>query len=117
MDTTKGTMRHRGPSLLAVGAIFAGLFVANLVLVTVMAGGEHFPSPFAPDAAAWFSRHRTALRVGAFLQFGASIPLGIYTATIVSRMQFFGLHVAGVHIPFVGGLLAWVFLSWSSPIP
>src|SRR5712664_2175284 len=116
MDTTNGTMRHRGPSLLAVGTIFAGLFVASLVLATVLAGGEHFPSPFAPDAADWFSRHRTAVLIGAFLQFGASIHLGIYTATIVSRMQFFGLRVAGVHIALYGGLSASVFLALSALI-
>src|SRR5882672_6985383 len=116
MDTTNGTMRHRGPSLLALGTAFAGLFVANLVLATVLARGEHFPSPFAPDAADWFSRHRTAVLVGAFLQFGASIPLGIYTATIVSRMQFFGLRVAGVQIALFGGLSASFFLAISALI-
>ena len=116
MDTTNGTMRHRGPSLLALGTIFAGLFVASLVLATVLAGGEHFPSPFAPHAADWFSRHRTAVLIGAFLQFGASIPLGIYTATIVSRMQFFGLRVAGVHIALFGGLSASFFLAVSALI-
>src|ERR1700694_626984 len=99
MDTTNGKTRHRGPSLLAVGTVFPVLFVANLVLVTVLAGGEHFPSPFAPDAADWFSRHRTAVLIGAFLQVGGSLPLGIYTATIVSRMKFFGLRVAGVPLP------------------
>src|ERR1700737_2886613 len=116
MVTTNGTMRHRGPSLLAVGTIFAGLFVANLVLVPVLAGGEHFPPPSAPAAADWFSRHRTAVRIGAFLQFGASIPLGIYTATIVSRMQFFGLRVAGIHIALFGGLSASFFLAVSALI-
>src|ERR1700738_2858419 len=116
MDTTNGTMRHRGPSLLAVETVFPGRFVANLVLVTVLAGGQHSPSPFAPDAADWFSRHRTAVRIGAFLQFGASIPLGIYTATIVSRMQFFGLRAAGPHIALFGGLSASFFLAVSALI-
>src|ERR1700682_498365 len=116
MDTTNGKTRHRGPSLLAVGTVFAVLVVANLVLVTVLAGGEHFSSPVAPDASDWFSRHRTAVLIGAFLQFGASIPLGIYTATIVSRMQFFGLRVAGVHIALFGGLSASFFLAVSALI-
>ena len=114
MSTTTGRLRHRGPSLVAVGTIFAVLFLANLVLVTVLAGGEHFPSPFATDAVDWFSRHRTAVLAGAFLQFGASIPLGIYTATIVSRMQFFGLRVAGVQIALFGGLSASFFLAVSA---
>ena len=84
-STTRGT--HRGPSLLALGIVFATLFLASLVLGTALAGGAHFPSPFAPDAAEWFARNRTAVVAGAFLQFGASVPLGIYTATIVSRLD------------------------------
>jgi hypothetical protein len=41
----------------------------------------------------------------AFLQFGAAIPLGIFTATMVSRLQFLGVRVAGVHIALFGGLM------------
>lgn len=117
MDTTTTTTSlHRGPSLLALGIVFATLFVSSLVLTTVLAGGAHFPSPFAPDAAEWFARNRTAVAAGAFLQFGASVPLGIYTATIVSRLQFFGLRVAGVHIALFGGLSASFFLALSALI-
>jgi len=114
--TTTAPIRHRGPSLLALAIVFVVLFLASLILGTVLAGGEHFPSPFAPGAVEWFSRHRTAVLAGAFLQFGASVPLGIYTATIVSRMQFFGLRVAGVHIALYGGLSASVFLALSALI-
>src|SRR6266446_2038673 len=114
--TTTAPIRHRGPSLLALAIAFVVLFLASLILGTVLAGGEHFPSPFAPGAVEWFSRHRTAVLAGAFLQFGASVPLGIYTATIVSRMQFFGLRVAGVHIALYGGLSASVFLALSALI-
>jgi hypothetical protein len=42
----------------------------------------------------------------AFLQFGAAIPLGIFTATMVNRLQFLGVRAAGVHIALFGGLLA-----------
>src|SRR6266404_2472221 len=114
--TTTAPIRHRGPSLLAVGIVFVLLFLASLVVVTVLAGGGHFPSPFAPGAAQWFARNRTAVLAGAFLQFGASVPLGIYTATIVSRMQFFGVRVAGVHIALFGGLSASFFLALSALI-
>ena len=117
MDTTTATpVRHRGPSLLALAIVFVLLFLASLVVSTLLAGGEHFPSPFAPGASEWFSRHPAAVLAGAFLQFGASVPLGIYTATIVSRMQFFGLRVAGVHIALYGGLSASVFLALSALI-
>jgi hypothetical protein len=117
MDTTTAApLRHRGPSLFALAIVFVVLFLASLVLSTWLAGGEHFPSPFAPGAPEWFARHPAAVLAGAFLQFGASVPLGIYTATIVSRMQFFGLRVAGVHIALYGGLSASVFLALSALI-
>src|SRR5438874_13487864 len=41
----------------------------------------------------------------AFLQFGAAIPLGIFTATMVSRLQFLGVRAAGPSIAFFGGLM------------
>jgi len=99
-----------------VGTIFAGLFVASLVLATVLAGGEHFPSPFAPDAADWFSRHRTAVLIGAFLQFGAFHSTRDLHGDHREPMQFFGLRVAGVHIALFGGLSASFFLAVSALI-
>jgi hypothetical protein len=39
----------------------------------------------------------------AFLEFGAAIPLGIFTATMVSRLQFLGVRAAGAQIGFFGG--------------
>jgi hypothetical protein len=50
----------------------------------------------------------------AFLQFAASIVLGLFTATVVSRLLFHGINVAGVHIALVGGVSASVFLGCSS---
>jgi hypothetical protein len=41
----------------------------------------------------------------AFFQFGSAIPLGIFTATIVSRLQFLGVRAAGAHIALFGGLM------------
>src|SRR2546422_9658708 len=109
-------IEHRGPSLLALAITFAALFLASLILGTLLAGGEHFPSPFGSEgyAGAYFSQHAKAVAIGAFLQFGAAIPLGIYTATAVSRLQFFGLRVAGVFIALFGGLAASFFLALSA---
>src|SRR5207245_5637468 len=106
----------RAPSLAAVAITFVALFLASLILGTVLAGGEHFPSPFGPEglSSAYFSQHATPVTVSAFLQFGAAIPLGIYTATAVSRLQFFGLRVAGVFIALFGGLAASFFLALSA---
>jgi hypothetical protein len=45
-----------------------------------------------------------AVRICACLQFGAAIPLGIFTASIVSRLQFLGSRAAGVSIALFGGM-------------
>src|SRR6266436_1990911 len=109
-------IEHRGPSLLALAITFAALFLASLILGTALAGGEHFPSLYGPEgySSTYFSQHAKAVAISAFLQFGAAIPLGIYTATAVSRLQFFGLRVAGVFIALFGGLAASFFLALSA---
>ena len=53
------------------------------------------------------------LRIVGFLQFGASIPLGIFSVSIVSRLQFLRVNVAGVYIALFGGLAASLFLALS----
>jgi hypothetical protein len=106
-DTDRGT-RHRGPSLLILAVVFAVLFVGSLVVVAAMTHGGHFPSPFGPIAAAnaFFADNRDAIRFGAFLQFGASVPLAIFAATASSRLRFLGIEAAGAQIALVGGILA-----------
>jgi len=42
----------------------------------------------------------------AALQFGASIPLGIFSATVSSRLKFLGVRAAGTDIALFGGFLA-----------
>jgi hypothetical protein len=98
---------HRGPNLGAVSVVYTVLFLASLVVTAIMTGG-HFPSPFVPpDAAqAFFVKNGHAVGIAAFLQFGAAVPLGIFTATIVSRLQFLGVNVAGVFISLFGGFAA-----------
>ncbi len=106
-DTERG-QRHRGPSLLLLAIVFTGLFIGNLVVVAAMTHGGHFPSPFEPTAAtnAFLAENRDALRFGAFLQFGACVPLAIFAATASSRLRFLGIEAAGTLITLVGGTLA-----------
>jgi hypothetical protein len=106
-DRERG-QRHRGPSLLLLAVVFAGLFIGSLVIVAAMTHGGHFPSPFEPNTAtsAFFVENREALRFGAFLQFGASVPLVIFAATASSRLRFLGIEAAGTLITLVGGALA-----------
>jgi hypothetical protein len=108
--------RHRGPHLGAVSIVYTSLFVATLVVTGIMTRGGHIPSPFqAPEASqAFFSQNPDAVRIGAFLQFGAAIPLGIFTATAISRLQFLGMNVAGVFISLFGGFAASLFIAISA---
>jgi hypothetical protein len=107
---------HRGPPLAPVAAVHALLFVASLIVTTILAGGTHFPSPFqSPElSSTYFSVHARAVGIGACIQFGASIPLGIFTASVVSRLRFLGVDVAGVFIALFGGLAASLLLASSA---
>ena len=114
---TRGS-RHAGPSLPIVAAVSFALFAASLVTVAVLTGGGHIPSPFGPlaESATFFADHAAAVQIGAALAFGAAIPLGIYTASVTSRLAFLGLRVAGVNIALFGGLVASALLALSGLI-
>lgn len=105
---------HRGPPLGGLAVTFVGLFLASQVIIGSMTVGA-FPNPYdAPETVrAYFSPNADILRVVAFLQFGAAIPLGIFTATVVSRLRFLGLTVAGVSIAEFGGYTAAIMLALS----
>lgn len=94
-----------------LAGVFAALTVASVVAVIAMTGGDHFPSPFQPAglSAAFFSAHAGAVQLAALLAFGAAIPLGLYTATVTSRLRFLGVQAAGAHIALFGGLAAATF--------
>jgi hypothetical protein len=107
---------HRGPSLGALAIVFVALFAASLVVAGVMTGGARFPRPDDPVELArdYFTRHAGAVRIAAFLQFGSAIPLGLFTATVTSRLRFLGMRVAGVDIALFGGFASSIFLALSA---
>jgi hypothetical protein len=95
------------------------LFNAGLYFVVSFRSPEHlaasatavrpyFPGPreSAQTITAFFQTHPHAVLLCAFLQFGAAIPLGIFAATMVSRLQYLGVRAAGAHIALFGGLMA-----------
>jgi len=107
---------HRGPSPGALGVVFVSLFVSSLVVIGVMTRGAHFPTPYEPVELAqnYFSSYAGALRIAVFLQFGAAIPLGIFTATVTSRLRFHGIRAAGTDIALFGGFASSIFLALSA---
>lgn len=100
--------RHASPPLGALAIVYTVLFCAGLYPVVSFSGGPHFPGPWesGQTIAAYFQLHPEAALLCAFLHFGAAIPLGIFTATIVSRMQFLGVRAAGATIALYGGFAA-----------
>jgi hypothetical protein len=109
-------VRHAGPPLWLVATMYTVLFLAGLYPVTVFGGQPYFPGPWesADTIAAFFQARPTAVRVCAFLQFGAAIPLGIFAASIVSRLQFLGARVAGISIALFGGIATAVTMMAAS---
>src|SRR6266704_3241201 len=99
--TNPSTSHHRGPSPGAVAIIYTLLFIAGLSFVVSFRPPEHlaaaptavrpyYPGPWesTETIAAYFQTHPHQVLMCAFLQFGAAIPLGIFTATMVSRLRF-----------------------------
>jgi hypothetical protein len=100
--------RHRGPNPGIVALVFTALFLASLVPVTLIVSEAHFPSPLQPpeEVVAYFRGESAKVRLCAFLQFASSIPLGIFTAAMVSRLRFHGTKAAGTTIALFGGFAA-----------
>lgn len=100
--------RHPSPNPGAVAVVYTVLFCAGLYAIAGSSAGAHFPRPWdsAQMMAAYFQQHAKAVLLCAFLQFGSAIPLGIFTATIVSRLQLLGVKAAGATIALYGGLAA-----------
>ena len=108
--------RHPSPKLGVLAIVFTVLFCAGLYPVVSFTGGPHFPGPWesAQTVAAYFQLHPRAAMLCAFLQFGSAVPLGIFTATIVSRLQFLGVRAAGATIALYGGLGASFAITFCS---
>lgn len=114
------TTHHRGPHLGALAIVYTVLFNAGLYPVTIFADKIHFPGPWEPGdvIVSYFQTHPLPVLICLFLQFGAIIPLGIFAATVVSRLHFLGVRAAGPYIALFGGFatvfcgMAASFLLW-----
>ena len=100
-------LEHKGPPLGIVATVFVLLFLAGLYPVTAFNGKPVFPAPSEPLSVImnYFTARPSAVLLCAALHFGASIPLGIFTARIVSRLRFLGVRAAGADIALFGGFL------------
>jgi hypothetical protein len=110
--------RHAGPPLGYVATAFVLLFLAGLYPVTFFGGKPYFPGPGASldVITTFFTSRPSAVLLCAALHFGAALPLGIFTATIVSQMRFLGVRAAGTYIALFGGFTTAITMMVSSSI-
>jgi hypothetical protein len=108
--------RHPSPPLALLAGVFVSLFVASVAANFLMTDFAPYPVPYnpVPQLQDFYTQFPAAMRVVAFLQLSASIPLGLFTATIVSRLRFHRITAAGVHIAVFGGVAAAIFLGLSA---
>jgi hypothetical protein len=100
--------KHAGPPLWLLAILYTVLFLAGLYPVTSTSSApDRWPGPWEPAnvIVAYFQTHHAAVLTCIFLQFGATICLGLFTAVAVSRLQFFGVKAAGPFIALFGGFL------------
>ncbi|HVZ72591.1 MAG TPA: hypothetical protein VHJ20_09470 [Polyangia bacterium] len=96
---------HSGPSLLFLAIVYIAVLGASVVGALSIARGVPVPSTLAAEAL-YFTRHAAAVRWSAVLQLASSIPLGIFAATLASRLRFLGAMGAGPMIALFGGAAA-----------
>jgi hypothetical protein len=107
MQSPMPRVKHAGPPLWLLASLYVVLFNAGLFPVTAMAGLPYWPGPWEAPAVivSYFQTHATPVLTCIFLQIGASVCLGLFTAVVVSRMQFLGVRAAGTYIALFGGFL------------
>ncbi len=98
---------HKGPPLWLLAMLYTVLFNAGLYPVTMLAGGQNWPGPWESQqhVLAYFQSHHDPVIWCVFLQFGATVCLGLFCVCTVSRLHFLGIRAAGVWIALLGGLL------------
>lgn len=105
---------HRGPNLAVVAIVYTVLsLISSIIAFTVSRGTLPPPYGLALQPRFYWAGYLGTLRVAAFLQFAAAIPLGVFAAAAVSRLRFLGFNVAGVFIALFGGFAAALFMALS----
>jgi hypothetical protein len=99
-----------------LAVVHAALFLAGIAVVAAASGGGHLPSPLGTGEAGidLVSRHPLAVRWSALLEFGAAVPLGLFAATVASRLRFLGVRAAGATIALYGGIAAAACMALSA---
>jgi hypothetical protein len=125
MNRTGHILSHAGPSLLGLAVVYTLLVLVSVISGLLLKHGPAALNPYtsAEESLKFFAENPLALRVAAFFSFGSSVPLGIYAATVVSRLRFLGVRAAGSYIALFGGfaastaLVISAFCAWVMSVP
>ncbi len=109
------TEMHKGPPLWLPAIVYVLLFVAAQLVNGLMTSGAQNLNPYNPieQTQLYYTQYANGIRVFAFFLFATMMPLGVFTATAVSRLRFHRISAAGAHIALFGGATAAIFLGIS----
>jgi hypothetical protein len=104
---TAPLVTHKGPHPGVLALLYTVLFCVGLYPVTSLYKKPYWPGPWEPASVIvpYFQTYGARVLFCLVLQFGAMICLGIFVATVVSRLQFLGARAAGTYIALLGGFL------------
>jgi hypothetical protein len=113
MRVAESRRQQGGPPLVLVGGMSVGLFIAGLVVSSLLGGVT--PSPFGPAATVgqFYRDHPAAVQAQAIFLFASSVPLLIYASTASARLRQLGVTAPGATIALAGGVLASAALGTS----
>lgn len=118
IQVAQNVRRHPSPPLGFLAIAYMLLFCAGLYPVTMFGGMPYYPGPWEPiqTITAFFQARPHAVLLCTFLQFGSAIPLGIFTASAVSRLKFLGVKAAGADIALFGGFATAIMMMTGSSV-
>ena len=116
---------HPGPPLMLVALSYTALVIGGIIGGILLSPHAAFPMPYDPveKAIAYVSAYPSGIRVGSFFQLASALPLGVFVATVVSRLRFLRVRAAGELIALCGGIAAMGMLivsalaDWSLATP
>jgi hypothetical protein len=95
--------------------MFTLLFLLGIILSRILTHGAPIPMPYGDPwhSQQYYLSFAPAVRLSGFLQLGAAIVLGIYTASVTSRLRYLGVTASGPQIALFGGIASSIFLAFS----
>lgn len=107
MNTIAAAPTHKGPHPGMLAVLYTTLFCVGLYPVSMFYKEPYWPGPWekASVIISYFQNYGARVVFCIALQFGAMVCLGLFTATVVSRLHFLGARAAGTYIALIGGFL------------